>query len=50
VAEQGRRLGEKFGALAEPILGRGRAADLRGEIDRLDVLADLRGLMALCVP
>ncbi|HET6235261.1 MAG TPA: MmgE/PrpD family protein [Acetobacteraceae bacterium] len=50
LAEQGRRLGEKFGALAEPILGRGRAADLRGEIDRLDVLADLRGLMALCVP
>jgi 2-methylcitrate dehydratase PrpD len=50
VAEQGRRLGEKFGALTVPILGRGRAADLWGEIDRLDVLTDLRGLMALCVP
>ena len=51
VAEQGRRLGEKFGALTEPILGRGRAADLMGcRLDRLDVLTDLRGLMALCVP
>jgi 2-methylcitrate dehydratase PrpD len=48
VADQGRRLEAKFSALAEPILGRGRAADLMGEIGRLDTLKDLRGLMALC--
>jgi hypothetical protein len=48
VAEQGRRLEEKFTVLVEPILGRGRAADLMGEIGRLDTRQDLRGLMALC--
>jgi 2-methylcitrate dehydratase PrpD len=48
VAEQGRRLEEKFIVLVEPILGRGRAADLMGEINRLDTLNDVRGLMALC--
>ncbi len=48
VADQGRRLEEKFAALVEPILGRGKAGDLLGAIDRLDTLADLRGLTALC--
>jgi hypothetical protein len=48
VADQGRRLEEKFTALVEPIRGRGRAADLLGEINRLDALKDVRGLMALC--
>ena len=48
VGEQGRRLEAKFTALVEPILGRGRTGDLLGEINRLDALKDLRGLMALC--
>ena len=48
VADQGQRLEEKFAALVEPILGRGKAGDLLGAIDRLDTLADLRGLTALC--
>jgi 2-methylcitrate dehydratase PrpD len=50
VADQGRRLEAKFSGLAEPILGRGKAGDLLGEINRLDTLKDVRGLMALCVP
>jgi 2-methylcitrate dehydratase PrpD len=48
VAEQGRRLAEKFTSLAEPVLGSARTRDLIGEIDRLDALSDLRGLMRLC--
>jgi 2-methylcitrate dehydratase PrpD len=50
VTDQGRRLEAKFSGLAEPILGRGKADDLLGEINRLDTLKDVRGLMALCVP
>ena len=50
VAEQGRRLETKFIALVEPVLGRGKTGDLLGEINRLDTLKDLRGLMALCTP
>ncbi len=50
VADQGRRLEAKFSALVEPILGRGKAGDLLGEINRLDALKDVRGLMALCAP
>jgi len=50
VADQGRRLEAKFCALVEPILGRGKAGDLLGEIGRLDALTDLHGLMALCTP
>jgi len=50
VAEQGRRLEAKFTALVEPVLGRGKAGDLLGEINRLDTLKDLRGLMTLCAP
>jgi 2-methylcitrate dehydratase PrpD len=48
VAGQGQRLEAKFTALAEPILGRGRTADLLGAIQGLDALPDVRGLMALC--
>ena len=48
VADQGRRLDDKFTALVEPILGRSKAGDLLGEINRLDTLKDVRGLMALC--
>ena len=48
VADQGRRLDDKFIALVEPILGRGKAGDLLGEINCLDTLKDVRGLMALC--
>jgi hypothetical protein len=36
--------------LVEPVLGRGKTSDLLGEVNRLDALPDLRGLMALCVP
>jgi 2-methylcitrate dehydratase PrpD len=50
VADQGRRLEAKFITLAEPILGRARAADLLGEINRLDSVTDVRRLMALCAP
>ena len=50
VADQDRRLEAKFSSLVEPILGRGRAADLLGAVNRLDVLPNLHGLMALCVP
>ena len=48
IADQGRRLDDKFTALVEPILGRSKAGDLLGEINRLDTLKDVRGLMALC--
>jgi 2-methylcitrate dehydratase PrpD len=48
VAEQGRRLDAKFIALAEPILGRGRADALRSDITNLDTLPDIRSLMAHC--
>jgi 2-methylcitrate dehydratase PrpD len=48
VAEQGRRLEEKFTSLAEPILGGMKARDLLGEIGRFEVLSDLRAMMRLC--
>jgi 2-methylcitrate dehydratase PrpD len=50
VPDQGGRLEAKFSALVEPILGRGKAGDLLGEINRLETLKDVRGLMALCTP
>jgi 2-methylcitrate dehydratase PrpD len=40
IAAQGERLGEKFDALAEPVLGVARARELRRAIDSLDTLAD----------
>ena len=48
VAEQGRRLAEKFTSLAEPILGGAKTRDLIGEIGRFDALSDLHGMMKLC--
>jgi 2-methylcitrate dehydratase PrpD len=48
VAEQGRRLVEKFTSLAAPILGGTATRDLIGEIDRFDTLSDLRGVMRRC--
>lgn len=48
VAEQGKRLEAKCMALVEPILGRGRTADLIGTVDRLDTVADVKELMRLC--
>ncbi len=50
VTDQGRRLAEKFSVLAEPVLGRARSADLLGEVDRLDTVREVRGLLALCAP
>ncbi len=46
--EQGRRLEAKFAALADPVLGTDKAANLIVEIARLEALPDVRGLMALC--
>jgi len=43
IAEQGRRLEEKFTSLAEPILGGATTRDLIGEIGTFDALGDLRG-------
>jgi 2-methylcitrate dehydratase PrpD len=40
IAAQGERLGAKFDALAEPVLGAARARELRSAIDRLDALSD----------
>ncbi len=48
IVEQGKRLEEKFSALAEPVLGGAKARDLLGEIGRFDALDNLRGLMRLC--
>ena len=48
VAEQGRRLEEKFAALVEPILGTTRAAAVIAEIGRFETLADVRDLARLC--
>src|SRR6185312_16418717 len=48
VAEQGRRIEEKFSSLAEPILGGAKTRDLIREVGRLDALSDLRGVMRLC--
>ena len=51
IAEQGRRLEEKFSSLAEPILGGAKTRDLIGEIGRIDTTgrsatrdADVRNL------
>jgi 2-methylcitrate dehydratase PrpD len=48
IDEQGGRIAEKFTSLAEPVLGRPKANDLLTEINSLEQLADLRGLMRLC--
>ena len=46
IADQGRRLGQKFAALVEPLLG-ARAAPLADAANRLDTLDDVRGMLAL---
>jgi 2-methylcitrate dehydratase PrpD len=48
IAEQGRRLEEKFTSLAEPILGAATTRDLVDQIGRFDALRDLRGVMRMC--
>ena len=48
IAEQGRRLEEKFTSLAEPILGGTTTRDLIGEIGEVRRLSDLRGVMRMC--
>jgi 2-methylcitrate dehydratase PrpD len=48
IAEQGRRLEQKFSSLAEPILGGAKTRDLLGEISRMDALGDLRHVMRMC--
>ncbi len=48
IAEQGRRLEEKFASLAEPILGPAKTRDLIGEISRIETQRDLRSLMQMC--
>ena len=49
VAEQGKRLEEKFTALADPILGANRVSRLLGAVAELDRAPNVRELMALCV-
>ena len=49
VAEQGKRLEDKFTALADPILGANRVSRLLGAVAELDRAPNVRELMALCV-
>ena len=48
IDEQGRRLEEKFAALAEPLLGGTKTRDLIGLAGCIDELADVRAMMATC--
>jgi 2-methylcitrate dehydratase PrpD len=47
VAEQGRRLREKFDALAMPVLGVSATSELADMVQRIDELRDVRAMMAL---
>ena len=49
VGDQGKRLEDKFTALANPILGANRASRLLGAVAELDHAPNIRELMALCV-
>ena len=49
VGDQGKRLEDKFTALANPILGANRASRLLGAVAELDHAPNVRELMALCV-
>ncbi len=49
VTGQGKRLEEKFAALADPILGANRVSRLLGAVAELDHAPDVREMMALCV-
>lgn len=48
VAEQGRRLEEKFTALVEAAYGSARTRAIIGLVDRLDALTDIGELGAAC--
>jgi hypothetical protein len=48
VAAQGQRLRAKFAGLVDPVLGTARTARLIDGIGRIDALADVRSLLALC--
>jgi 2-methylcitrate dehydratase PrpD len=48
IAEQGRRLEEKFMSLAVPVIGEAKAHDLVGRVGALERLDNLRGTMRLC--
>jgi len=47
IADQGRRLAEKFDALATPVVGTARARELREAVAGLDRLADVGVLTKL---
>jgi 2-methylcitrate dehydratase PrpD len=48
IAEQGRRIAEKFTSLVEPILGGAAASALIAEVGRLEGLSDLHAVMRRC--
>ncbi|MDR3530802.1 MAG: MmgE/PrpD family protein [Rhodopila sp.] len=48
VVDQGKRLEAKFAGLVDPVLGTEKTARLIAEIDRLDTLPEVRGLLAMC--
>jgi hypothetical protein len=48
IAEQGRRLEEKFMSLAVPVIGEAKAHDMVGRVGALERLDDLRRTMRLC--
>ncbi len=48
VPHQATRLEAKFAALVDPVLGTEKTARLIADIGRLDSLADIRGILALC--
>ena len=47
IAEQGRRLADKFDGLVEPVLGAPRARELRETVAGLDAIADIGVLSRL---
>ena len=47
IAAQGRRLAEKFDALAAPVVGAARARELRETIAGLDAMAEIGSLARL---
>jgi 2-methylcitrate dehydratase PrpD len=50
VAEQGRRLEEKFMALVEPLYGKARAKKITKLVGRLEEIEDIGDLMRACAP
>ena len=47
IADQGRRLADKFDGLVEPVLGAPRARELRETVAGLDAIADIGVLSRL---